>query len=116
MSVFETLVQDLRFGLRLLLRNPVFATGADLALALGIGANTAIFSLADAILFRPFPVRDSASLVSLYHINSSNPGSFSPTSYPEYLDYKDHSEVFAGLTAYARIPWTAGIRPKPRGT
>jgi putative ABC transport system permease protein len=103
-SFFETLVQDLRYGLRLLRRNPVFTTGSVLALALGIGANTAIFSFTNAILLRPFPVHDTASLVSLYHTNTRNPGSFSPTSYLEYLDYKEHSEIFAGLTAYARIP------------
>lgn len=104
MSVFETLVQDLRYGLRILYRRPVFTAGAVVALALGIGANTAIFSLTNAILFRPFPVRNPASLVSLYHTDARSPGSFSPTSYPEYLDYRNHSEVFAGLTAYARIP------------
>jgi len=104
----ETLAQDLCVGLRILRRRPVFTTGAVVALALGIGANTTIFSLTNAILFRPFPVRDPASLVSLYHTDTGNPGSFSPTSYPEYLDYRDHSEVFAGLTAYARIPVNLG--------
>ena len=84
-------------------------------MALGIGANAAIFSLTNAILFRPFPVRDPASLVSLYHTDTGNPGSFSPTSYPEYLDYRDHSEVFAGLTAYARIPVNLGSPSLTRG-
>ncbi len=104
MTFFETLVQDIRYGVRILLRRPVFTAGAVVALALGIGANTAIFSLTNAILLRPFSVRDPASLVSLYHTDLRNPGSFSPTSYPEYLDYRDHSEVFAGMTSSARIP------------
>ncbi len=103
-NFFETLGQDFRYCLRLLRRNPLFTTGTVLALALGIGANTAIFSLTNAILFRPFPVRDPASLVSLYHTDARNPGRFSPTSYPEYLDYRGQSELFAGLAAYARIP------------
>ncbi len=103
-KLIETLVQDLRYGFRILLRNPVFAAGAVVALALAIGVNTAIFSLGNAILLRPFPVRDPSSLVALYHTDTKNPGSFSATSYPEYLDYRNHSEMFSTLTAYARIP------------
>ena len=104
MDFVGIVVQDLRYCLRVLRRNLVFTTGSVLALALGIGANTAIFSFTNAILLRPFPARETASLVSLYHTDTRNPGSFSPTSYPEYLDYRSHSEVFSGLTAYARIP------------
>jgi predicted permease len=104
MSFLETMRRDLTFSFRILRRNLLFTGGAVLALALGIGANTAIFSFVNAILLRPFPVKDSASLVAVYHTDTRKPGSFSPTSYPEYLDYRDHPEVFSGLTAYARIP------------
>jgi ABC-type antimicrobial peptide transport system permease subunit len=61
----NTLVQDIRFGLRMLAKNPGFTAVAVLTLALGIGANLAVFNLCDAVLWRAMPVKDAASLVAL---------------------------------------------------
>ena len=89
----EEMFQDLRFGLRLLLKHKGWTAVTVLSLALGIGASTAIFSLADALLWRGLPAANHDRLFSLVRGN----GSF---SYPEYLDYRDRNRVFAGLAAY----------------
>ncbi len=94
---------DLRIALRALSRSPGFTGAAVLTLALGIGVNTAIFSLADAVLFRPFPVREPDRLAVLYTTATAN-SSYASTSYPDYLDYGELDAVFTGLLAYARMP------------
>ena len=63
---------DLRFALRAIRRNPLFTTVAILSLALGVGANTAIFTLMDQIMLRPLPVKDAAELVMLYQEGAHN--------------------------------------------
>ena len=97
------LAKDIRYGLKLLVRDGGLTTAAVLSLALGIGANTTIFSMANAFLFRPLPVEEPDRLVSLYHTleGSSQHGSF---SYPEYLDLQERSEIYEGLAAYVWIP------------
>jgi hypothetical protein len=99
----ETLWQDLRYGLRTLLKNPGFTVVAVLTLALGIGANTAIFSVVDSLLLRPLPVRDPGQLVV---IASQDTHSRFPhrVSYPDYLDLRGQREVFAGVIAYEVQP------------
>ena len=70
-TLLEQVVQDVRYGARTMLRNPAFTILASLSLALGIGANTAIYSFMDALLMRPLPVADPASLVVLkWHITA----------------------------------------------
>ncbi len=96
-------LSDLRIALRALSRSPGFTGAAVLTLALGIGVNTAIFSLADAVLFRPFPVREPDRLAVLYTTATAN-SSYASTSYPDYLDYGELDAVFTGLLAYARMP------------
>ena len=103
-----TLWQDVRFGLRMLRKSPGFSAVAILTLALGIGANTAIFSLVYSLALRPLPVRDAASVVNVYEefrgrFSRGTEGSPSLASYPEYLNYRDHSQVFAGVAAYAPV-------------
>ena len=91
------MVQDFRFGVRMLLKTPAFTVVAVLTLALGIGANTAIFSLVNALLLRPLGgVAEPGRLVQVgrQYSDKSNP---SDSSYPDYLDYRDGNTVMSGL-------------------
>jgi predicted permease len=94
----ETLSHDLRFGFRRLIKTPGFAVIAVLSLALGIGANTAVFSLVNLILFRPLPVADPEKVVSVSAVGKD--GQFDALSYPNYLDFRDRNEVLSGLLVY----------------
>ncbi len=93
------LTQDIRFALRTFRKSPVFVLVAVLSLALGIGANTAIFTLVDQVLLRLLPVKDPEQLVLLRargnHYGSNN-GRYK-LSYPMYEDFRDHNEVFSGM-------------------
>src|SRR5262245_61260164 len=98
--------QDLRFGLRMLLKNPGFTVVAALTLALGIGVNTALFSLFNAAALRPLPVKDPDRIVKVYRKELGKSmrevaGSNSMLSYPEYTGFRDNTQIFSGLTAYA---------------
>jgi len=102
LPLIETLIQDLRYGLRRLTRSPGFTIVALLSLALGIGANTAIFSLVNTALLRPLPVEGPEQLVSLTNAVENRR---SPTfSYPNYKDFRDRNDVFDGLLAYRFAP------------
>jgi len=92
----NSLLHDLRFGLRMMVRNPVFTLIAVLTLALGIGANTAIFSVVDAVLLRPLPYPQADRLVFLWSHETPRGGS----SVPDYHEWRDHNQVFEGLGAY----------------
>src|SRR5437870_1600659 len=95
----QTLWQDLRYGARILRRRPGFTLIAVVTLALGIGANTAIFSLVDTTLLRPLPVSEPQQLVEVFgtlHKGADETGH----SYPNYKDYRDRNQVFSGLLAY----------------
>lgn len=94
----ETLFKDLQFGARSLLKRPGFTTIAVLTLALGIGANTAIFSVVNATLMRPLPVVDPDRLVFVFN---GRPGSV--FSYPDYAAMRDQNNVFDGLVAWGGI-------------
>src|SRR5215211_8683929 len=86
----KTIFQDVRYGLRVLLKTPAFSLVAVISLALGIGLNTAIFSIVNAILIRPLPVvKQQDRLVWLR----------APISYPDYLDYRNQAQSFAGMAA-----------------
>src|SRR5262249_31186251 len=95
----QTLIQDLRYGARMLWKNPGFTLIAVITLALGIGASTAIFSVVNAYLFKPLPVRDPDRLVVLA---SKDQRSETPhgTSYLNYTDVRDQREIFSDVIAY----------------
>jgi macrolide transport system ATP-binding/permease protein len=92
------LMQDVRYGLRTLLHNPAFTIVAIVSLAIGIGANTAIFSIFNSLILRPRPIADPEQIVELF--TSERGGNYEGTSYPSYLDFRDHGGVFTGLAAY----------------
>src|SRR5262245_28129872 len=94
----EILWQDLRYGLRMLLKNRGFTTIAVLALALGIGANTAIFSVVNAVLLKPLPYAEPERLVWLWDTIPQIPTA--PTSLPEFLDWKEQNRSFEQLAAF----------------
>jgi macrolide transport system ATP-binding/permease protein len=100
--LIETLLKDLRYGLRRLTRSPGFTIVALLSLALGIGANTAIFSLVNTALLRPLPVERPEQLVALSNVAGNR--MFPTFSYPNYRDFRDRSQVFDGLLAYRFAP------------
>ena len=79
--------QDLRYALRLLAGNPSFAVVALLTMALGIGANTAIFSVIDTVLLRPAPVEDIDALAVVWETDRNTSTTREPASLPDYLDY-----------------------------
>src|ERR1044072_8618776 len=95
----ETFLQDIRFGFRQLVRKPGFAALAVISMALGIGANTSIFSLIDTAVLRPLAVQDPSQLVEVY--GTANKGAdITIQSYPNYKDYRDRNTVFSGLAVY----------------
>jgi macrolide transport system ATP-binding/permease protein len=108
------LSEDLRYGFRALAKHRGFTAVALLSLALGIGANTTIFTLVNAILLRPLPVQDPAKLIALYTLDSGTPG-FWGSSYPNYKDYRDRNQVFSSLLVYGsvRLNLTGGAEPRP---
>ncbi len=96
----NSLFQDLRFGLRMLVKNPIFALTAVLTLALGVGANTAIFSVVDAVLLRPLPYPEANRLVFLWSTMPSQGVSTSGSALPDYYGWRDRNQVFEGLAAF----------------
>jgi predicted permease len=102
--LIEDLARDVRYGLRTLRKSPDFTAAAALSLALGIGANTAIFSLVNTVLLRPLPVENPERIVSLN--NASEKGDdVSPTfSYLNYRDLRDRNNALDGLIAYRMAP------------
>jgi predicted permease len=109
------IAEDLRLGLRALAKNRAFAAAAVLSLALGIGANTTLFTLLDAILLRPLPVQDPASLVALYTVDSHNPG-YLLSSVPNFQDYRERNPVFSSLMLYSAVTMSVTRDGEPRLT
>ena len=95
----RTLLEDFRYALRVLLKSPGFTAVAVLTLALGIGANTAVFSIVNALILRPLPVERPSELVFLEN------GRYGPSqSFPNYKDLRDRNQVLAGLVGYRMAP------------
>ena len=97
----ETFWQDLKYGIRMLAKNPGFTAIAILTLALGIGANTAIFSVVNAELLRPLPYRDPVQIVSMATTNVQLHTTSGAVSYPDYVDWRAQNDVFQDLAAYS---------------
>jgi ABC-type antimicrobial peptide transport system permease subunit len=103
----DEMLQDLRFGLRMLLKQPGLILIATLRLAMGTGANVLMFSLLNAVVLRPVAgVQAPQELAVTLHRNDRN--SFDLTSYPDYLDYRARNRSFAGLLAYRATPLNLG--------
>ena len=96
----DTLLQDVRYGIRQLRRSPGFTVAAVLTLALGIGANTAIFSLVNGVFLRPLPYKDAGRLVFVAASNRIQGIKVDVTSYPDFTDWRAQNHVFSGLAAY----------------
>src|SRR5438309_3934074 len=99
----ETIIRDVRDGIRSLLKRPSYTAIALVTLALGIGANTAIFSLISTVLLRPLPVRHPEQLVEVYG-TFHHGADYTIQSYLNYKDYRDRNDVFSGLMAYRFAP------------
>ena len=97
-SMLGNIWQDLRYAVRMLAKNPGFTVIAVLTLGLGLGANTAIFSLINTVLLRPLPVERPDRLVTLN--NATDQRMFPAFSYPNYKDFRDRNDVFSGLMGY----------------
>src|SRR5262249_36531661 len=107
------LIQDVRYGFRTIRKSPGFAVVAVLALAFGIGVNSAVFTLLNAITLRPLPVTNPSEVVTVFQsiqgLQSRNVhGSRAFLSYPEYVAYRDQNRTFSGLAAFASAQLTLG--------
>ena len=111
LRLFDTTVQDVRYALRVMRKSPGFTAAAIVSLALAIGANTAIFTLYDAVLLRSIPLHDPQRLYFLAHGNGENPGTSS--NYGLFERYAALTAVFDGVTAYnpsvVKVPTGDGL-------
>src|SRR5258706_14421982 len=97
-SSFESLLQDVQYGFRMLVKSPAFSVIAILTLALGIGDNTAMFSVVNGVLLNPLPFHDSHQLVSMFEeIPNFKNGSI---SYPNFKDWQKMNRSFSAMAAY----------------
>ena len=115
----EDLGKDLRFGVRMLVKNRGFSAIAILSLALGFGLNTTIFTVVNAILLNPLPVRDVGRLVSLDNIDTKTKFTQAHSeklgmSFPNYQDFRRQNEAFTDLATWQQIPltWSGGAEPR----
>lgn len=102
----ETLKQDVRYGWRMLRKSPGFTVIVILMLALGIGVNTAVFTILNATLLRTLPFEKPDELVQVWQTRTSGSFQQMEASYPTYLDMRDHSQVFSRLGGYSRTTAT----------
>jgi putative ABC transport system permease protein len=111
MSAF---LHDLRYAIRILLKNPGFTLVAVVTLALGIGANTALFSVIDAVLLRPLPFHEPARLVAVRSVDPKNPDGEGSISYPAFLDWREQSHSFEGMVVWNtnNFTYTGGDQPE----
>ncbi|HEX8140371.1 MAG TPA: ABC transporter permease [Pyrinomonadaceae bacterium] len=111
--MMSVLWQDLRYGFRMLVKRPSFTVVAVLTLAFGIGANTAIFTVVNAALLRPLPYREPDRLVHLWETKQQTQFGQREASYPDYLDWRDHTQAFEGMAGYSRRSFALTGRDAP---
>jgi len=107
------LLQDLRYGARMLLARPAFTIAAVLTLALGIGANTAVFSVIDALLIKPLPYVDSERLLHVYNTYPRGELPVASTSIPDYLDRRGQAPALADAALYQSTSFNLNLRESP---
>jgi len=116
----QTLWQDARFAVRMLIKNPVLSAISILSLSLGIGANTTIFTVINAILFHPMPVKDISRVVQMDTVDSKTLVTAANAtrlgmSYPNFQDYARDNQVFSGLSCFVGplpLTWSGGAEPR----
>jgi len=100
-----SVIQDLRYGLRMLAKNPGFTLVAVLTLALGIGGTVVVFSLLDAVLLRPLPYPQPDRLFRLFPLEGKRKSSMEASSYPDFRDWQRQSRTFESMAAYEELPF-----------
>ncbi len=111
----ETFLQDVRYALRTLRKSPGFVAVAIISLALGIGANTTIFTIINAVFLNPLPVEEPSRLVNMYTSDEGIAGEFiaNPVSYPNYRDFRDQNGSLSGLAAFVPFQFTLKVGDEP---
>src|SRR5512146_196586 len=112
----ENLLQDIKYALRLMRKGPGFTLVAVLSLALGIGANTAIFSLVNAVFLNPLPVSDPSRLVSVFCTDERNRGplnAYLPVSQPNFTDLRAQTQSLSGMYASQGVPLSVVLGKEP---
>src|SRR5947207_14486236 len=112
----DRFLQDVRFALRMLAKTPTFTLVAVLTLALGIGANTAIFTLVNAIFFHALPVSNPERLMSIFTVDQRNRGAltnFLPLSYPNGSDVQRQAQSFSGIIIQGGAPVSMTVNGQP---
>ena len=115
----QTLAQDVKYAFRTLAASPGFVAAAVLSLALGIGANTAIFTLTNAVFLNPLPVQEASRILEVYTVDhltkTTNNLGRTGSSWPNFMDVRDQNQVFSGIAAYtgAAVSISGRGEPKP---
>jgi hypothetical protein len=110
----DEMIQDLRYGVRMLLKNPGFTLVAVFTLSLGIGVNTAIFGIVNAVLLRPLPFKEPERLVMVWESNAAKGQTKGAVGSANFTDWKNQNRVFESLAAYASWNYnlTSGDEPQ----
>jgi predicted permease len=110
----EDFLMDIRFAMRMLRKNPGFTVVAVLTLALGIGANAALFSVIDAVLLRPLPFHDPERLVAVHSVDLKDANMGGESSYPAFLDWRSRTHSFEAMSVWSTMgfTYTGGDQPE----